>query len=118
MLKKLLLTACFALTVTACATSGSSTSQIRLDATSDATAQSSFSAMSEALPPEKRQELLVAMLKLNLTGVNSAYEVVQNPDLQSPSIVRIKDQVAGMTAQEIIDLADRTSSVKAEVTGQ
>ncbi|WP_157062447.1 DUF6694 family lipoprotein [Pseudoxanthomonas dokdonensis] len=118
MLKEPLLAVCLAFAVTACATSENPASQIRLDATSDATAMSSFSAMAEALTSENRQELLVAMLKLNMTGVNSVYEVIQNPDLQSPSIARIKDKVDGMTAQQIIDLANRTSSVEAEVTAE
>lgn len=55
------------------------------------------------------------MLKINMAGVQSAYDVVQSKDLQSPSIARIKDRVAGMTAEEIIALANRTSDVKVEV---
>lgn len=118
MLKKILLAIFLTFAATACATSVDSTSEIRLDATSDSSAKNSFAAMAKALEPQKRQELLVAMIKLNLVGVESASEVVQNPALQSPSIVRIKDQVAGMTAQEIIDLAERTSSVEAKIIGQ
>lgn len=117
MMKGILIAVLLAAGATGCATSADSTNAIRLDATSASTAKSSFAAMAEALGPKKRQELLVAMVKLNLAGVESAYEVVRNQSLQSLSIVNIKDQVAGMTAQEIIDLAERTSSVEATVTG-
>ena len=88
---------------------------VRLDASSDAAAKKSFDRMEKNLSPKLQRELIVAMVKLNMVGVNSAYDVVANPELQSPSIVRIKDRVAGMTAEEIIDLADRTSTVKVDM---
>ena len=96
-------------------TSPSSSQAVRLDATSDATAQKSFKRMLDQSSATRQQELAIAMLKLSMTGVQSAYDVISSPELQSPSIVRIKDRVAGMTAEEIIDLANRTSDVKIEV---
>ena len=99
-----------------CASTSLSSSQaVRLDATSDVAAQNSFKRMLDQSSPTRKQELAVAMLKLNMTGVQSAYEVVGSAELQSPSIVRIKDRVSGMTAEEIIDLANRTSDVKIDV---
>ena len=53
--------------------------------------------------------LAVAMLKLNMRGVNSAYDLAGRPD---PSIVPIKDDVSGMTAAEIIALAQDANDVK------
>lgn len=88
---------------------------VRLDATSDATAQESYEKMMRQSSEKQQQALAVAMLKLNMAGVQSAYDVVQNKDLQSLSIARIKDRVAGMTAEEIIVLANRTSDVKVDV---
>ena len=102
--------------ICSCASTSSSTSQsVRLDATSDATAQKSFEKMLSESGVTKQQELAIAMLKLNMIGVKSAYGLVGNPELQSLSIVRIKNRVAGMTADEIIDLANRSSDIKAEV---
>jgi hypothetical protein len=46
---------------------------------------------------------------------NSAYEVASNPELQRVGPARIKDRIAGMTAEEIIDFADRNSTVTLEV---
>lgn len=102
--------------ICSCTTTSPATSQsLRLDATSDATAQESFQRMLRQAGAEKQRELAMAMLKLNMTGVESAYEVVANPELQSPSIARVKDRIAGMTADEIIELADRASDVRIEV---
>ena len=61
------------------------------------------------------QKLSMAMLAINIKGVQSAHEVVNNPELQSPSIGRIKDEVADMTAQEIIDYAAKVSMVRMEI---
>ena len=66
----------------------------------------------------KKQQLVGAMLQLNFNGVNSAIEIASSPALQHPSILRIKDKVAGMTADEIIDLAKHTSTVKIETAIQ
>lgn len=84
---------------------------LRLDATSDATAQRSFQRMVDRADAAGKQELAFAMLKLNMEGVQSVYEVVQQPELKTLSIARVKDRVAGMTAEEIIALANAVSSV-------
>lgn len=83
---------------------------IRLDATSEATAQASFKQMIESADRSEQEALATAMLKINLAGVQSAYEVVQRPELQTLSIGRVKDQVAGMTAEEIVAYADTLDS--------
>lgn len=91
---------------------------VRIDASSDAAAQESFQQMLNELATTEKSKLITAMIQLNLVGVQSAYEVVGNPELQSPSPARVKDKIAGMTADEIIDLANRTSTVKARVKDQ
>jgi hypothetical protein len=88
---------------------------VRIDASSNASAQASWNRMVAEIDSKKNQQLQIAVVQLNLVGVNSAYEVVANPELQSPSVVRIKDKVAGLTADEIIELANRTSTVKVNV---
>ncbi|MEP6907839.1 MAG: hypothetical protein ABI858_07670 [Pseudoxanthomonas sp.] len=105
--------------ICSCATSSPSAPlSVRLDATSDASAKQSFERMLDQASGKKKQELAIAMFKLNMVGVKSAYEVVASPELQSLSITRIKDRVAGITADEIIDLANRMSEVKIEVQGK
>ncbi len=83
---------------------------IRLDASSDAAAESSWERMVESVSAAKKQKLLVAMLQINLEGVNSAHEVVGDPELQRFGIARVKDRVAGLDADEIIALGGRASS--------
>lgn len=104
-------------TLLICLTSGTvcAKDEVHIDASSDAAAKSSFDQMLAEAAPDQRQKLIVAMLELNLVGVNSAYDVVSNPALRNPSVVRVKDKIAGLTASEIIELANHTSSVKAEV---
>ena len=114
MSSNLLMSLALAFLLSCCATAGSTGQTPRIDATSVATAERSFREMMDALSPDKQHQLALAMLALNLGGVSSAYEAASNPELQSPSISRIKDDVNGMSAEEIIALAARTSTVKFE----
>jgi hypothetical protein len=86
---------------------------IRIDATSEATATATFERMTSSLSPRKQQTLQIAVLLLNMEGVSSAYEVVDDPALQRPSIARIRDKVSGMSADEIIALSKRVKTVRA-----
>lgn len=63
-------------------------------------------------------QLALAVLAINMIGVNSAYEVVNSPELQTSSIGRIKDRVAGMSADEIIAYAAKNSTLRIDVSGQ
>ena len=88
---------------------------VRIDASSNESALASWDRMTAEVDSKKQQQLQVAIVQLNLVGVNSAYEVASNPELKNPSVVRIKDKVAGLSADEIIELANRTSTVKVDV---
>lgn len=57
-----------------------------------------------------RQQLATALLKLNMQGVKSGSELVNNPALQKLLIVRIRTEVARMSAEEIIALAAQDAS--------
>lgn len=89
---------------------------LRLDATSEATAQASFQKMMDQADDRGKRDLAMAMAKINLEGVQSAYEIVQRPELQTMSIGRIKDRVAGMTADQIVALADSIEGVEMRVS--
>ena len=91
---------------------------IRLDSTSDAAAEASWEKMTKAASPKKKQQLLIAMLQINMAGVQSAHEVVRNPELQSLGIARIKDKVSGLTADEIIELGGRVSTIRVQSAGK
>lgn len=64
----------------------------------------------EPVELRKAGDLAIAMLKLNMIEVKTASEAVD-----SPSMARVETRVACMTADQIIDLAHRTSDVKADV---
>ena len=91
---------------------------IRLDASSVEAAEASWKAMIDGTRGSKKQKLLEAMLKINLAGVKSPYEAVGNPELQTLGIARIKHQVAGMTADEIIEMGERVGTIKIDRSGE
>ncbi len=93
----------------ACGT-GIAKEPLRVDASSDAAAEASWRQMFDSASPKKQRQLITALIDINLIGVNSAGEAMDNPELDSLGIVRIKDKVAGLTADEIIDFAKRTST--------
>lgn len=92
--------------------------EVRIDATSDKSVEQSYKRMSESLHQEAQVELATAILKLNMVGINSVEEMLADPELRSPGPVRIKDVIAGLTAAEIIELADKTSTVRIITPGQ
>jgi hypothetical protein len=87
---------------------------MRLDGSSEQAAVATWEAMVASAKPKTRKKLMEAILKINLAGVKSVTEAMENPELQSLGIVRIKDQVAGMTAEEIIEYGERVSTVMIE----
>lgn len=117
MLKHLTVLLLISALAVACTTTLAQSGEVRIDSSSVESAETSYKAMMKDRSESEKQKLAVAVLMLNMEGVKSAYEVVGNPALQSPSIGRIKDKVAGMTSDEIIALADRTSDVRVEASG-
>lgn len=99
----------------ACASSGGDKATLTLDASSAAAAEASYKQMQRSLPQAKQVELAMAVMAINFIGVNSAYEVVNNPELQQPGVARIKDRIAGMSAEQIIAYAASNSTTKVEV---
>ena len=104
--------------ISGCASVSTPSGQVRIDSSSQDAAQASYQAMMKGRSISEQQRLAIAVLMLNMEGVKSAYDMVGNPDLQSPSIGRIKDKVAGLTADEIVALAARTSNVRIEAPKQ
>jgi hypothetical protein len=87
----------------------------RIDASSNAAAQKSFERMNMQLSKKRQQDLAVAVVEINTIGVNSANEVIDNPELQNMGIQRIKERVSGMTADEIIKYANANATVKLHI---
>ena len=74
---------------------------VRIDATSAETAEASYQAMMVGRSMAQKQRLALAVLMLNLEGVESANEVGSDPGSVGP----IRNKVAGLSADEIIALA-------------
>jgi hypothetical protein len=89
--------------------------EVRVDGSSAEAAQKSYAQMSSQLDSQRRQDLTLAIIKINLIGVNSATEVAGNPELQEFGVQRIRAVVAGMTAEEIIKYANDHANVRVEV---
>lgn len=87
---------------------------IRIDGTTDESARQSFAQMIAAASPEQVMVLQIAVFAIAMDGVGSAHELVARPELHSPSIGLIKDRVHGMSADEFIALAQK-SSVKLSI---
>lgn len=87
---------------------------LRIDGTTDETAQASYTKMARGLSPERKMALALAVLKLNMEGINSAHEMLNTPGANSPSITRIRERVNGMTAQEIIALGETVEGIQIE----
>jgi len=107
-----------AVLILGCATVVTQQTTVRIDASSSQAAEASYKAMMKGRSQADQQKLGLAVLVLNMQGVKSAREVVNNPELQSPSIVRIRTKVAGMTAEQIIALAAKNPSVRIEAAGK
>ena len=71
-----------------------------------------------SLKPDEQQALLIALVEINLIGVESVEEMAGNVDLQHPSAARVRNRIAGMTAREMIDFAKKNSTTTASVEGK
>lgn len=87
-------------------------SPLTIDASSAQSAQASYERMFDALPTGQRVELQKAIILINMDGVGSAAEMLQDPELRNPGIKKIRARVAGMTAQQIIAEARKVKSVR------
>ena len=112
-MKKILLAACLVLSLAACATTP--VTPLTIDGSTNAPAEASWARMLEEVDSRKRMELLTAMVAINLQGVESVYDVAGNEDLHKLSISRVREQLDGMTADEILAYAGEVSTVKIRI---
>jgi hypothetical protein len=91
---------------------------VRIDGSSEAAADHSFQRMMHTLKPDRQQALLIALMQINFAGVNSVTDTLKNAELQHPSAGRVRDKIAGMTADDIIAYSKHVSSTTVIVEGQ
>ena len=112
-MKNSLLAASLVMFLAACATTPAG--PMAIDGTTAATAEASWERMLDTVDPATRMALLQAMIQINLQGVDSVYDIAGNDDMKQLSISRIREQVDGMTADEIVALGEQVGTVKIEV---
>ena len=95
--------------ISGCATQRPSGVELRIDSSSASAAEASYEAMMDARDGVEQRELALAVLVIGSEDTKNAYDAINSPD---PSIVTIRDKVAGMTAQEIIIRAAQVTSVR------
>ena len=81
---------------------------VRIDASSDKAANTTFDKMVRECPHDKQKALVAAMVQLNLSGAHTVFEILNDPNRRQMDAARIKDQIAGKDADEIIALAAST----------
>lgn len=69
--------------------------------------------MRTSLDSSQRMQLDIAIFKLNMVAATTASEAPAHP-----SATRIKNKIAGLTAEQIIALADKATDVKLVGSGQ
>jgi len=86
----------------------------RIDAATSASAEASWDRMVTETSEETRSKLRIALYQLNAVAANASglRGIAYHSALQDPSVVRVKDKVAGLTAEQIIELANQTSSTR------
>jgi hypothetical protein len=108
---KSLLALVIAAALAGCATGGSGGDVVRIDATSAETAKASYQAMMVGRSEAQQQRLALAVLMLNLEGVNSAFDLVGD---DHGSVGPIRNKVAGLSAEEIIALSAKVKGPRIE----
>src|SRR4051812_21051777 len=91
---------------------------VRIDGSSEEAANRSFQHMMESLKADQQQALLAALIQINLGGAESVYDALRNPKMQHPSAGQIRDKIAGLTAAEIIEFANKAGTARAIIKGQ
>jgi hypothetical protein len=96
------------LLIFAAITGTSARDPVRIDASSDIAANTTFEKMMRDCPRGQQKALVAAIVQLNLTGTHTVYEVVNDANKLQISAAHVKDQISGMSADEIIAFAAST----------
>lgn len=91
---------------------------LRIDGSSDDSVRQSYQRVYDSLKQECQMKLSSAIVQLNNVGINSADEMLADPELRNPGPVRIKDNTALLDSNEIMSLANRTATVKTYIKGR
>ncbi|MFN6264437.1 MAG: DUF6694 family lipoprotein [Chromatiaceae bacterium] len=108
-MKKLILFLLVA-TLAACA---NTKADFRVDGSSATSTEKSVVKINRALNERQRLEFAVALMRIQLSDMNSVIDLLNNKSLQSTNYAYLATKINGLTYQEIMDLAQK-SEVKIE----
>ena len=83
----------------------------RIDASTDASTQASWDRMLGESSDHTKCELRAALVKLNsVAATEQGFRgIAFHAALQDPSVIRIRDKIAGFSAQQIVEFASQAS---------
>ncbi|MDZ7904131.1 MAG: DUF6694 family lipoprotein [Rheinheimera sp.] len=117
-MKNILSAILFCLLLGGCSSAGPSVNEVpRVDASSEATFQSSLRRITSGRTEDEKQKLQLAMLAIMLSDLTSAQQLVDNVKYQKMSPASFRDRFAGLSYEEILNKANVKSSVKVSVAG-
>jgi hypothetical protein len=93
------------LVLTGCA----ATPQARIDGSTEATFDRSFTQMNRSLSGPEQTALWIALIRIHFMGVESALELVDNPELQNLEFANLREELDGMTLDEILEYAEQSA---------
>lgn len=99
-----------AATLAACA---NTKAEFRVDGSSAASTEQSVLKINRVLTERQRIEFAMALMQIQLSEMESVYDLLNNKSLQSTNYAYLATKINGMTYQEIIALATQ-SKVKIE----
>jgi hypothetical protein len=92
-------------TLAACA---NTKADFRVDGSSATSTEKSVVKINRALNERQRLEFALALMQIQLSDMNSAFDLLSNKSLQFTNYPDFATKINGMTYQEIMDLAQNT----------
>lgn len=87
--------------------------EFRVDGSSAASTEQSVAKINRALNERQRIEFAMALMQIQLSEMESVYDLLKSKSLQSTNYTYLANKINGMTYHEIIALAAK-SNVKIE----
>ncbi len=81
----------------------------RIDGSSEAAFNRSMGQLQRSLNASQREALILAMVRIQFMDVHSALELIGRPELARFESTDLRNEIDGMTFQDILEYADRSA---------
>ncbi|WP_395345313.1 DUF6694 family lipoprotein [Ningiella sp. W23] len=85
------------------------------DGSNEATIKRDINNTLNTLPQQKRMEFLMALLAIQLSDIDSAQEMLSDPNMRTTNYAVLSKKLDGLTYSQILELAS-TSKTKVEMS--